>query len=91
MNTTILNGTKALHNEMKEWMDHMHQYPELALQETETAEYIAVKVKSFGFDVTEGIGKTGIVASMTLGNSKKSIGLRAELDTLPIQEVNNLE
>lgn len=91
MNTTILEGTKALHSEMKEWMNHIHQHPELALQEKETAKYIAEKVKSFGFDVAEGIGKTGIVASMTLGENKKSIGLRADFDALPIQEVNNLE
>ena len=82
MKTTILEGTKALYNEMKEWMDHMHQNPELALQETETAKYIAEKVKELGFDVAEGIGKTGIVASMTLGGSKRSIGLRADFDAL---------
>jgi hippurate hydrolase len=90
MNTTILEGTKAFHNEMKEWMDHIHEHPELALQETETAKYIAEKVKSFGYDVAEGIGKTGIVASMTLGNSKKTIGLRADFDALPVQELNDL-
>ena len=90
MNTTILEGTKALQKEMKEWMSHLHQYPELALQETETAKFIADKVRSFGFDVAEGIGKTGIVASMKVGDSKKSIGLRADFDALPIQEVNNL-
>ncbi len=91
MNTTILEGTKAFHNEMKEWMDHIHEHPELALQETETAKYIAEKVKSFGYDVAEGIGKTGIVASMTLGDNKKTIGLRADFDALPVQEVNNLQ
>ena len=90
MNTTILEGTKVLHNEMKGWMDHMHQFPELALQENETSKFIADKVKSFGFDVVEGIGKTGIVASMTVGDGKKSIGLRADFDALPIQEVNDL-
>lgn len=91
MNTAILEGTKALQNEMKEWMDHLHQHPELALHETETAKFIAEKVKSFGFDVVEGIGKTGVVASMTVGDKKKSIGLRADFDALPIQEVNTLD
>jgi hippurate hydrolase len=90
MNTTILEGTKRLQSEMTEWMSYLHQRPELALQETQTAKFIADKVKSFGFDVAEGIGKTGIVASMTVGDSKKSIGLRADFDALPIQEVNNL-
>ncbi|RYZ52843.1 MAG: amidohydrolase, partial [Chitinophagaceae bacterium] len=90
MNTAILEGTKGIHNEMKAWMDHMHQYPELAMEEKETAKYIAEKLWSFGFDVTEGIGKTGIVASLTVGSSKKSIGLRADFDALPIQEENDL-
>ena len=75
---------------MKEWMDHLHQYPELALQETETAKYLAAKLKSWGYDVEEGVGKTGIVASMTVGTGKNSIGLRADFDALPIQEVNTL-
>lgn len=91
MKISILEGTKALHNEMKEWMNHMHQCPELAMQEAETSKFIAEKVKSFGFDVAEGVGKTGIVASMTLGDGKKSIGLRADFDALPIQEVNDLQ
>ena len=90
MSSTIQKGTQALHNEMKEWMGHMHQHPELAMEETETAKFIANKVKSFGYDVVEGIGKTGVVASMTLGDGKKSIGLRADFDALPIEEVNDL-
>ncbi|RYF86119.1 MAG: amidohydrolase [Chitinophagaceae bacterium] len=90
MNTTILEGTKALHGSMKEWMDQLHQYPELALEETKTSLFIAEKLKSFGFEVAEGIGKTGVVASMTMGDNKKSIGLRADFDALPIQEENDL-
>src|SRR5690606_21294639 len=45
---------------------------------------------SFGYEVTEGIGKTGIVASLKQGDGKKAIGLRADFDALPIQEVNEL-
>ena len=91
MNTNILEGVNALHVEMKTWMNHMHQYPELAMQETETAKFIAEKVKSFGFDVVENVSKNGIVASMSMGDSKKSIGLRADFDALPIQEINDLD
>lgn len=91
MNSTIEKGTKALHSQMKEWMNHMHQHPELAMKETQTAKFIAQKVRSFGYDVVEGVGKTGVVASMTLGDGEKSIGLRADFDALPIQEVNDLD
>lgn len=90
MKAQIIEGTKALHAEMKGWMDHMHQSPELAMQEAETAKFIADKVRSFGYNVVEGIGKMGIVASMTVGEGKKSIGLRADFDALPIQEINEL-
>jgi len=90
MNWTILNGVNKLHDEMKEWMGHLHQCPELALQETKTANFIAEKLKSWGYEVVEGIGKTGIVASMTVGKGNKTIGLRADFDALPIQEVNDL-
>lgn len=90
MNWTILNDVNKLHDEMKEWMGHLHQCPELALQETKTANFIAEKLKSWGYDVVEGIGKTGIVASMTVGKGNKTIGLRADFDALPIQEVNDL-
>ncbi len=90
MNSVILEGTKALHGEMKEWMAHLHQNPELAMEETKTSKFIAEKVRSFGYDVAEEIGKTGIVASMTNGDSKRSIGLRADFDALPIQELNDL-
>ena len=91
MNSNILKGTKALHDEMKEWMVYMHQHPELSMQETNTAKFIAEKVKSFGFEVAEGVGKNGIVASMTVGEGEKSIGFRADFDALPIQEVNDLK
>lgn len=90
MNWTILNGVNKLHDEMKEWMGHLHQCPELALQETKTANFIAEKLKSWGYEVVEGIGKTGIVASMTVGKGNKTIGLRADFDALPIQEGNDL-
>lgn len=90
MNTDIQEGLKELHHDMKEWMGYMHQHPELALEETETSRFIAEKVRSFGYDVVEGIGKTGIVASMTIGDGKKAIGLRADFDALPIQEINSL-
>lgn len=90
MNKTILEETKKLHNQMKQWMDHMHESPELAMQETQTSNFIADKVRSFGYHVVQGVGQTGIVASLSAGDGNKSIGLRADFDALPIQEVNDL-
>ncbi len=89
--SSILDGLRAGHDQMKEWFEHMHRAPELSMQEQETAAYIAGIVRQWGYDVETGIGKHGIVASMTVGTSGKAIGLRADFDALPIQEVNDLE
>ena len=59
-------------------------------EEVNTSKYIADLVRSWGYEVVEGIGKHGIVASMTVGDGTKSIGLRADIDALPIQEDNDL-
>jgi hippurate hydrolase len=75
---------------IKGWRHHMHKHPELSFEEANTARYIADLVKSWGYDVVEGVGKYGVVASLTAGNGPKSIGLRADTDALPIQEDNNL-
>ena len=88
---TLLEALEADRAQMKEWFEHMHRNPELSMQEQETAEYIASAVRRCGYDVESGIGKHGIVASMTVGDGGKAIGLRADFDALPIQEVNTLD
>lgn len=75
---------------MKGWMNHIHENPEIAMDEKDTATYIANLARSFGYEVVEGIGKYGIVASLKVGNGDKIIGLRADFDALPIQEDNEL-
>ena len=88
---TVLEALEAEHGQMSEWFQHMHRNPELSMQETETAKYIANAVRQWGYEVETGIGKNGIVASMTVGDSRKAIGLRADFDALPIQEINDLD
>jgi len=88
---TILETLRANDGEMKTWFEHMHRNPELSMREQETAKYIAGLVRQWGYEVETGIGKHGIVASMTVGNGGKAIGLRADFDALPIQEDNELE
>lgn len=76
---------------IKEWFEHMHRSPELSMQEAKTADYIAAELRAIGgFKVETAIGKHGIVASLKVGDSDKAIGLRADFDALPIQEVNDL-
>src|SRR5690554_702099 len=87
---SILNKIKTYKAEFESWFKYLHQNPELSMNEAETASYIAELLKQFGYEVVTGVGKHGIVASLTTGNGTKSIGLRADFDALPIQEVNEL-
>lgn len=90
MNKKLLDAVAKLQPEMKEWMDYMHQNPELNMDTPKTAKYIAERLRSWGYDVVEGVGGTGVVASLTVGDGKKSIGMRADFDALPIIEDNDL-
>lgn len=86
----IIQTLEKNRSEIEDWFEHMHRHPELSMKEEETAKYIAGLVESWGYKVETGVGKHGIVASMRVGNSPKAIGLRADFDALPIQEVNEL-
>ena len=88
--STILDGLSASSREMSTWFEHMHRHPELSMQEHKTAEYIAALIRQWGYEVETGVGKYGIVASLSVGDSDKVIGMRADFDALPIQEVNEL-
>src|SRR5690625_4749544 len=87
---TIQEAMEANRQEMTEWFEHMHRNPELSMKEQKTARYIADLVKQWGYEVETEVGKHGVVASMTVGDGDKAIGLRADFDALPIQEDNSL-
>ncbi len=80
-----------LHDDMRQWRRHLHQYPETAFEETATAQFIADKLTGFGLEVHRGLGKTGVVATLTAGNGNKKIALRADMDALFIQEQNTFD
>jgi len=84
---TILNSLSADQEQMKAWRHHLHQHPELAFDEHQTARYIADLLRSWGYEVSEGVGKTGVVARLSCGTGTKSIGLRADTDALAVQEM----
>lgn len=71
---------------LRGWRHRLHQCPELGFAETETSRYVTELLSSFGLVPECGIGGTGVVASLTLGNSSRAIGLRADLDGLPLTE-----
>lgn len=75
----------------RQWRHHLHQIPETAFAEHKTSDYVATMLRGFGYDVTTGIGGTGVVGSLTRGTSPRTIGLRSELDALPIHEYSGVE
>ena len=87
----ILNALEQDKALMGDWFAQMHRSPELSMQEEKTAAFIAQTLRGFpGFEVETGVGKHGIVASLTVGSGDKVIGLRADFDALPIAEMNDL-
>ncbi len=76
----IKNRISAFQEEMTSWRHHFHEHPELAYKEINTSKKVVELLKSFGIDnIEEGLGKTGIVATLENGTGK-SIGLRADMD-----------
>lgn len=86
---SLLNALNADQEQMQAWRHHLHRHPEVAFDEHNTARYIAELLRSWGYAVTEGVGKTGVVASLTVGDSPKAIGLRADTDALAVQEMSD--
>jgi hippurate hydrolase len=78
----------GLHEELTQWRRDIHAHPELGFEETRTASLVADKLESFGIEVHRGIGRTGVVGVLRAGSSKRSLGLRADMDALPIVEAN---
>ncbi|MBL8344801.1 MAG: amidohydrolase [Rubrivivax sp.] len=78
-----------LHAEMTAWRQDIHAHPELGFEENRTAGLVAAKLEAFGFDeVHRGVGRTGVVGVLRGGSKQRAIGLRADMDALPILEVN---
>src|SRR5258708_10259391 len=69
----------------------IHAHPELGFEEERTAATVAKKLKEWGLEVTTGIGKTGVVGTIRVGNNPRAIGLRADMDALPMDEHNTFD
>ena len=68
----------------------LHAHPELAFQEQRTAGVVAASLRLIGLEVHEGLGGTGVVGTLRAGSSGRTIGLRADMDALPIAEQSRL-
>ncbi len=69
----------------------IHAHPELCFEENRTADVVAKKLTEWGIEIDRGMGTTGVVGIIKSGNSQKAIGLRADMDALPIHEKNTFE
>jgi hippurate hydrolase len=69
---------------------HIHQHPELSYEEVDTAALVAARLEGWGYAVTRNIGGNGLVATLRAGSSMRSIGVRADMDALPINEMTGL-
>ena len=90
----VKNRLAELHAEITEWRRDIHQHPEILFDTQRTSAMVADKLRSFGVDeVVTGMGRTGVVAVIKgkSTSSGKTIGLRADMDALPIEEQTGLE
>jgi hippurate hydrolase len=87
----VLPRSLEIHSEMTAIRRDIHAHPELAYEENRTSDIVAAKLAEWGLEVTRGLGKTGLVGTLRKGNSLRSIGLRADMDCLPMDERNDFE
>jgi len=82
--------TPELHQKLTQWRRHLHAHPELGLHETQTAAFVQQKLTELGIPFEAGIGGHGVVATLTRGTAQGRVGLRADMDALPITEDSGL-
>ncbi|MBB3809372.1 M20 aminoacylase family protein [Pseudochelatococcus contaminans] len=83
--------TPAEIEEAVRWRRHLHARPELAFEEHETSAFVARELAGFGYEVHTGLGRTGVVGTLRKGSGSRTIGLRADMDALPILEATGVD
>ena len=81
---------KTLADTLVGWRRHLHAHPELSLNERDTSAFVCEKLKELGIPFVVGVGGHGVVATISRGKSNRSVGLRADMDALPITETTGL-
>lgn len=80
-----------LHARMTRWRRDLHRHPEFGFEEHRSAAFVAETLRSFGIEVAEGVGGTGVVGTLTRGRSNRAIALRADMDALRITETGSAD
>ncbi|MES2743726.1 MAG: M20 aminoacylase family protein [Pseudomonadota bacterium] len=81
----------AFQSELEQIRRDLHAHPELCYEEQRTADVVAARLTEWGIPVVRGLGRTGVVGILRNGTSQRAIGLRADMDALPMQEINTFE
>ena len=84
----LIDAVVDFHSELQAIRRNIHTYPELSYEETRTGDLVAEKLTAWGIPVLRGMGVTGVVGVIKRGTSTAAIGLRADMDALPMQEFN---
>jgi amidohydrolase len=84
----MLEQARSLQDTLVAWRRDIHMHPELSFQEFRTARLVADTLRDMGLEVETGVGKTGVVAR--IGEGRPAVGIRADMDALPLQEMNDV-
>jgi amidohydrolase len=87
--TSPIDQIRRYHPELTEIRRDIHAHPELGLEEHRTADLVAQKLQEWGIEVHRGVGGTGVVGVLRSGNGEATLGLRTDMDALPIEEAND--
>ena len=77
---------QSLADTLTAWRRHLHAHPDLTLHEKETSDFVQARLRDLGVPFVAGVGGYGVVATISRGSSNRSVGLRADMDALPIVE-----
>lgn len=91
LTTAVSQAMASFHEDMTKWRHELHQHPETCYEEFWTSDFIAKQLDSFGIETHRGMGQTGVVGILRgQGTSNAAIGLRADMDGLPMHEANEV-
>ncbi|WP_233858554.1 M20 aminoacylase family protein [Paraburkholderia sp. HD33-4] len=88
---STISDFEPLESDLRQLRYALHCCPELAFEETQTAAMVASRLREYGYTVSTGIAGTGVVGTLRLGTGARSIGIRADMDGLPIEELNTFD
>jgi hippurate hydrolase len=86
----VLPAVREHASAMVDLRHHIHAHPELAYEEHATSDLVATRLAGWGYEVHRGLAGTGVVGTLRLGSGTRRLGLRADMDALPIQEATGL-